>query len=175
MWEKRNSCSEHCAPATSPLGEQLQVSTRRLDVPQSQSGCFGEQIDRLSLPGIKPHILVSTLTELSPHHQLVFSWFPQCLWAKCRAVCYHCSLFLSHHHSQSQFVTIYKPHNLSPSTSHSIKKNTQSFVKHLRAIKVFSVIIVIIFQWFWCVITQHINCWCCTWPRMEVLCSSQVS
>jgi len=142
------------------------VSSRRLDGPQGKCGCCGYQTDLLPLPGIKHHILVTILTEPPTHCQLPFSLFPHSLQAKSRAVCYHSSYILSHHLSQSQFVTIYEPEH---------KKITKSFIKHLKATKTFAVIIVIIFQWFWCVITQHINCRCCHWPRMEVLCSSRVS
>jgi len=54
---------------------------RRLGEPQSWSGCFGEEINLLLLPGTKPHFPASTAVSLG--HQLCnpssSSWIKTCL------------------------------------------------------------------------------------------------
>lgn len=123
MWEKRYSYSgQPCAPPTLLQRKSCRyVSSMRLDGPKSQSGCFGDQTDLLSLPEMKPHILVTTLTEPLPT-----SW------------CSHGSLIPSKPNPgwlvttvPNSFHIISPSHNLSLSTSQSIQKNTQSFIKHL--------------------------------------------
>ena len=98
-----------------PWGKSCRyVSNRRLDGLQSKSGCFGEQTDLLPLPGIKHHILVTTLTELPTPPT------PNC--------CSHCFL-ISSKPNPGWFVTtvpksfhiISQSHNLSPSASQNIK------------------------------------------------------